>query len=689
MKADFNLYLDGTKLDGETKAAVSGLRVYLTHSGASAFEIVVDDPLLRWQAKPTFTECKEVRIELGIPGKMKKVFDGEVTAWRTELERSGPTVMVLRGMDRSHRLMRGHKTKTYAEASPIDCAQQIASAAGLSAKTSAGQPAPVKTFRMQANESDFSFLRKMADLEGYLFYVEGSDLHFERPKLSSKDDLTVTFGEDVQTFLPVANFRRPAAKVEVGAWDSAGKSPLTGKAKPGDELWSVPGGKPGADVSKFQGTKASVGIVESQVATQEHADTVAKAALTKRSLDFLTAEVEVQGNPEIKPGAMVNVKKVGVYSGHYVVTEANHFFDAAGYSCIFYVARDKWGDSSTDAEKKKGAEEEKKKGKGPAEGPYKPPKPPPKKPAAEDTIDFTLEGDDGKPLANVKCKVKLKSGEVIEAKTDSDGHVHLDKKPEGPYTVEITGDALELTFIDLAVEDPEGAPLVGATGKVKLSDGTEIAVTTDADGRVHLEDVPKGEYTFTLDTPKGGGVAPAGDGGKGSHTAAGRDAAPAANGAAAAGGGASPAGSAAAGGGAAPAGGAAPTTGASAGGAGTPAGGIAAHPTGGKETAPAAGRGRSMAGDGGTSPRPAVEVAPGGSTPGPRAPVGGAPTTAGTVAAPSPSQAGGVRPGPVTPGGSGIATSAPTPATGTVPPKGPTPPAGIAPPAPCDPTPPT
>ena len=164
MKPEFNVTLDGTRLDGEAKGAVSGVRVFLTHSGASAFEIVIDDPELRWQAKPTFTECKEVQIELGVPGKMKKVFDGEVTAWRTELERAGPTVLVLRGMDRSHRLMRGHKTKTYAEASPIDCAQQIASAAGLTAKTSAGQPAPVKTFRIQANESDFSFLKKMADL---------------------------------------------------------------------------------------------------------------------------------------------------------------------------------------------------------------------------------------------------------------------------------------------------------------------------------------------------------------------------------------------------------------------------------------------------------------------------------------------------------------------------------------------
>src|SRR3954463_1170381 len=181
MTPAFAVSLDGKKLQPEEAAAVLGIRVYQTRSGSSAFELVVSDPDLKWQEKPTFTECKEVKIELGAPGKMKKVFDGEVTAWRTELERAGPTVLVLRGMDRSHRLMRGHKTKTYAEASPLDCAQQIASAARLTAGTSAGQPAPVRTFRIQANESDFSFLRKMADLEGYLFYVEGSDLHFERP----------------------------------------------------------------------------------------------------------------------------------------------------------------------------------------------------------------------------------------------------------------------------------------------------------------------------------------------------------------------------------------------------------------------------------------------------------------------------------------------------------------------------
>jgi hypothetical protein len=84
-KPDFAVTFDGTKLTGEPAAAILGIRVYQTRSGASAFEIIVSDPNLKWQEDPTFTECKEVKIELGFPGKLGLVFDGEVTAWRTEL----------------------------------------------------------------------------------------------------------------------------------------------------------------------------------------------------------------------------------------------------------------------------------------------------------------------------------------------------------------------------------------------------------------------------------------------------------------------------------------------------------------------------------------------------------------------------------------------------------------------------
>jgi outer membrane protein OmpA-like peptidoglycan-associated protein len=97
---------------------------------------------------------------------------------------------------------------------------------------------------------------------------------------------------------------------------------------------------------------------------------------------------------------------------------------------------------------------------------------------------------------------------VIAATTDGDGHVHIDDKPPGAYTVEIPAAGTTLTSIELKVEDPEGNPVTGASGTVTLSDGTEIVVMTDGKGEVHLTDVPPGQYTFKLDD-EGSGASPA------------------------------------------------------------------------------------------------------------------------------------------------------------------------------------
>lgn len=426
MKPEFAVHLDGNKLQGEARAAVIGIRVFQTRFGASSFEMVVADPDLKWQTKPTFTDCKEVKIELGVPGKLKKVFDGEVTAWRTELERSGPTVLVVRGMDRSHRLMRAHKTRTYQNASPLDCAQQIAGRYGLTAKTSGGALPPVKSFRFQANQTDFEFLRGMADLEGYMFWIDGSDLHFERPQLSSVHDCEFSFGEDLKTFLPSANFRRPAASVEVSAWDVAGKAEICGKAKKGQELWSVPGKKPGVDLAKFSSTKSQLSLVESQVGTQDHADTVARAALTRRAMEFLTAEVEVQGHPAVKPGAVVNIKKVGEYSGPYLVTEANHFYDAAGYQCIFYVARDKWGDSSAPAQQQHSRAQPAAKASAAK---------PPRQVGPRDFLLQIIDDGTGQPIAQLDVEVTLPSGQKRLIQSDREGFVEVREAGKGSNDV--------------------------------------------------------------------------------------------------------------------------------------------------------------------------------------------------------------------------------------------------------------
>jgi len=164
---------------------------------------------------------------------------------------------------------------------------------------------------------------------------------------------------------------------------------------------------------------------------------------------------------------------------------------------IFYVARDKWGDSSKDKEKDK-QDNQNQGGGGTGTGPYKPPKPKDDK-DKKDFIDFTLQDDQGKALSDLQVKIHLASGETLEATTDGSGHVHFDEKPEGPYTVEILGAGAALTFIDIKVEDAGGNPVTGASGTVELSDGSSVTVMTDVKGEVHLTDVPVGSYKFKLD----------------------------------------------------------------------------------------------------------------------------------------------------------------------------------------------
>src|SRR2546428_12908772 len=116
MKTDFAVHLDGNKLQGEEAGAILGIRVFQTRSGASAFEIIVSDPELKWQGKPTFTDCKGGKIEVGPTGELKKRFEGEDTARGAEVGRDGPAVPGLRRPDPSHPTMGGEKTETDANA---------------------------------------------------------------------------------------------------------------------------------------------------------------------------------------------------------------------------------------------------------------------------------------------------------------------------------------------------------------------------------------------------------------------------------------------------------------------------------------------------------------------------------------------------------------------------------------------
>src|SRR5215469_7293676 len=115
-----------------------------------------------------FAVGNEVEIWLGYAGGLSRVMLGEITGLEPAFSAEGPPVLTVRGYDHGHRLARGTATRTFVKMTDSNIARQLAGRAGLGAQVS--RTTVVPGYVIQANQSDWEFLRQRADLIGYEVY---------------------------------------------------------------------------------------------------------------------------------------------------------------------------------------------------------------------------------------------------------------------------------------------------------------------------------------------------------------------------------------------------------------------------------------------------------------------------------------------------------------------------------------
>ena len=99
---------------------------------------------------------------------------GEVTAVEVEYAH-GETLTIVRGMDRSHRLMRGPQTMAYPEMTASDVVTMLVGEAGVIP----GEIIPttnIYPWLTQANVSAWVFIQQLAALENYVAYADALGL---------------------------------------------------------------------------------------------------------------------------------------------------------------------------------------------------------------------------------------------------------------------------------------------------------------------------------------------------------------------------------------------------------------------------------------------------------------------------------------------------------------------------------
>ncbi|NER93779.1 MAG: phage late control D family protein [Symploca sp. SIO1B1] len=290
-----------------------------------------------WVDDDLFEVGNEVEIKMGYDKEVKTVLVGEITGLEPEFTPDATPMLIVRGYDLRHRLLRGCQTKSFVKMKDSDIASQIARAQGLSPKVSDSKV--IQEYVLQHNLTDWEFLQERALRIGYEVVVENKDLYF-RPHLNdTQKALTLKYNEDLTEFLPRLSTMGLVQSVEVRGWLPKEKKEVMGKAGVGKEGVKM-GGKAGTGVTKTFG-KSSTTVVSQPISSKAEAEQMALGQYQDMAIAYITGEGKCQGMPSLRAGKVIEITGVGKrFSGlYYVVATSHHYALDQGYNTTFTVRR--------------------------------------------------------------------------------------------------------------------------------------------------------------------------------------------------------------------------------------------------------------------------------------------------------------------------------------------------------------
>ncbi|MGQ4490109.1 VgrG-related protein [Streptomyces sp. SAS_281] len=276
----------------------------------------------------------------------KPLLEGAVTALEVELDETG-TFTVVRGLDESHRLLRGRRVASYQNMTLSDICGQVAQRAGLKPGT-VDIAGPVIEHLAQPNVTDWEFVRGLAEEAGAQAYVRDGQLHITRPAEASgapdssaradRDPLVLELGSNLLRCRAGVSAAEQVSEVEVRGWDIGAKEPLVGRSPAGKSA-TLDLGVTAAEVAAPFGEARFV-VTDAAYGTQAQVDQAAKALAERIAGSFAELEAVIRGNPEVTAGSAVALNAVGApFEGRYTVTSSRHVFDAVrGYETWITVS---------------------------------------------------------------------------------------------------------------------------------------------------------------------------------------------------------------------------------------------------------------------------------------------------------------------------------------------------------------
>ncbi len=292
-----------------------------------------------------FTIGQELEIKCGEPAV--SIYKGEIVGFEGMWKGGQPTKLLIRGMNKMHRLLRKRKSVTYTEKNDEAILKEVVKDGELTLKWEHKTAITYKHV-YQHNQTDLEFLRTRAARLGCHVWCVGSDIFVKEPNFgdSSGKKLNVDKTNDLKAFTPRINSAPVVSKVTVRGWNPETKELITGDAS---AVKSALGTQGAVEACGKLG-KEETFTVDHPIWSAEEAKAIAKARLRDLNLQFITGEAECEGTFDVELGKTIeitaNANAPDPFNGNYYVMGMTHRYtlpkagDKGGLVTIFRVARD-------------------------------------------------------------------------------------------------------------------------------------------------------------------------------------------------------------------------------------------------------------------------------------------------------------------------------------------------------------
>lgn len=329
IKPSYDISIDGTSITKD-KNNIKEIKVELSVRGIAGIGTFIIGDCYDSKKRSFNSEIisklklgKKVSISLGYSDKNTEIFVGYIESINFEFNQDEAPSISIVCMDVIHILMQNQAVEQKGNEKALsDIVTVLINKQKSFAKIGQIDSITVSGTQIVQNVSDYEFIKKAADANGYEFFVSAGKVYFRKAKNEVEPITTLVYGESVISFNREIKYKN----VEVTVM---GKDDLKKKTTKGAEK--------GQTESPYMSTAfTSNKIIHSgNLNTDEKAKTRAKSEVNKILETAYDGNIECIGIPEIIAGRYIKISGFdNTIDGKYYISDVSHQLKSGKYTAL-------------------------------------------------------------------------------------------------------------------------------------------------------------------------------------------------------------------------------------------------------------------------------------------------------------------------------------------------------------------